>query len=140
MTMTVADPSAAGWKQRELPGFIGSVGPLWTKKENDAWAYAIVSKPEHTNPAGIVHGGLLMTLLDHALSAIAWEDAGRKPCVTIQIDVRFLATVPVEKLMEARGRVVRRTTTLSFAEGTLTVDQEIVVTASAVLKILNGAG
>ena len=53
--MSVTDPSAAGWKLRELPGFIGSVGPLWTKKEDDVWAYAIVSKPEHTNPAGIVH-------------------------------------------------------------------------------------
>ena len=136
--MSVTDPSTSGWKQRDLPGFIGNVGPLWTKKENDLWAYAIVSKPEHTNPAGIVHGGLLMTLLDHALSAIAWEEAGRKPCVTIQIDVRFLAAVPVGKLIEARGRVVRRTTTLSFTEGALTIDQETAVTASAVLKILNG--
>ena len=134
--MSVTDPSAAGWKLRELPGFIGSVGPLWTKKEDDVWAYAIVSKPEHTNPAGIVHGGLLMTLLDHALSAIAWEDAGRRPCVTVQIDVRFLATVPLDRLVEARGRVVRRTTTLSFTEGNLTVDGEVVATASAILKIV----
>lgn len=134
--MSVTDPIAAGWKQRDLAGFIGSVGPLWTKKEDDVWAYAIVSKPEHTNPAGIVHGGLLMTLLDHALSAIAWEDAGRRPCVTVQIDVRFLATVPLDRLVEARGRVVRRTTTLSFTEGTLTVDGEVVVTASAILKIV----
>jgi len=137
--MTAADPSASGWKQRDLAGFIGSVGPLWTRKENPAWAYAIVSKPEHTNPAGIVHGGLLMTLLDHALSAIAWEDAGRRSCVTIQIDVRFLGAVPPDRLIEARGRVVRRTTALSFTEGNLTVDGEVVATASAILKILNGA-
>ena len=136
MTMSVTDPIAAGWKQRDLAGFIGSVGPLWTKKEDDVWAYAIVSKPEHTNPAGIVHGGLLMTLLDHALSAIAWEDAGRRPCVTVQIDVRFLAAVPPDRLVEARGRVVRRTTTLSFTEGNLTVDGEVVATASAILKIV----
>jgi uncharacterized protein (TIGR00369 family) len=130
------DPTASGWKLRDLPGFINQVGPLWTKKENDAWAYAIVSKPEHTNPAGIVHGGLLMTLLDHALSAIAWEDADRTPCVTVQMDVRFLAAVAPDRLVEARGRVVRRTTSLSFTEGNLTVDGEVVVTASAILKIL----
>ncbi|MGH6609760.1 MAG: PaaI family thioesterase, partial [Burkholderiaceae bacterium] len=111
-------------------------GPLWTRKENDGWAYAIVSKREHTNPAGIVHGGLLMTLIDHALSAIAWEDAARKPCVTIQIDVRFLGAVQPDRLIEARGRVVRRATTLSFTEGTLAVDGEVVVTASAISKIL----
>ena len=77
-----------------------------------------------------------MTLIDHALSAIAWEDAGRRPCVTIQIDVRFLTAVRPQTLVEARGRVVRRTATLSFVEGNLTVDAEVAVTASAILKIL----
>ena len=130
------DPSTSGWKPRTLEGFIGSVGPLWTRKENDSWAYAFVPASQHTNPAGIVHGGLLMTLIDHALSAIAWEDAGRRPCVTIQIDVRFLTAVRPQTLVEARGRVVRRTATLSFVEGNLTVGEEIAVTASAILKIL----
>ncbi len=135
MTVMLADPGASGWKQRDLPGFIRRVGPLWTRKENDAWAYAIVSKSEHINPAGVVHGGLLMTLIDHALSAIAWEDAGRRPCITIQMDARFLAAVPPDRLIEARGRVIRRTTTLSFTEGSLTVDGDVVLTASAISKI-----
>ncbi|HVE90198.1 MAG TPA: PaaI family thioesterase [Burkholderiaceae bacterium] len=130
------DPSITGWKPRTLEGFIGSVGPLWTRKENDLWAYAFVPTLQHTNPAGIVHGGLLMTLIDHALSAIAWEDANRRPCVTIQIDVRFLTAVRPHLLVEARGSVVRRTATLSFVEGNLIVGAEIAVTASAILKIL----
>ena len=131
-----ADLSAAGWSQRELPGFMRLVGPLWTRKEDGAWAYAVVSRPEHINRAGIVHGGMLMTLIDQALSAIAWEDAGRRACVTVQMDVRFLAAVQPERLIEARGRVVRRTTTLVFTEGGLSVDGETVVTASAISKIL----
>ena len=134
--MHMVDPSTSGWKPRTLDGFIGSVGPLWTRKENDSWAYGFVSTSQHTNPAGIVHGGLLLTLIDHALSAIAWEDAGRRPCVTIQIDVRFLTAVHAQTLIEARGRVLRRTATLSFTEGTLTVGAEVVATASAILKIL----
>ena len=134
--MDVIDPSTSGWKPRTLDGFIGSVGPLWTRKEAEAWAYGFVATSQHTNPAGIVHGGLLMTLIDHALSAIAWEEAGRRPCVTIQIDVRFLDAVRPPALIEARGRVVRRTATLSFTEGQLTVGANVVVTASALLKIL----
>ena len=134
--MDVIDPSTSGWKPRALDGFIGSVGPLWTRKEAEAWAYGFVATSQHTNPAGIVHGGLLMTLIDHALSAIAWEDADRRPCVTIQIDVRFLDAVRPSVLIEARGRVVRRTATLSFTEGQLTVGTNVVATASALLKIL----
>ena len=133
--MDIVDPSASGWKARTLEGFIGSVGPLWTRKENDSWAYGLVASTQHTNPAGIVHGGLLMTLIDQALSAIAWEDAGRRPCLTIQLDVRFLSAVKPPTLIEARGRVVRRTATLCFVEGNLTVGAEVVVTASAILKI-----
>ena len=134
--MDVIDPSTSGWKPRTLEGFIGSVGPLWTRKEDQGWAYGFVPTSQHTNPAGIVHGGMLMTLIDHALSAIAWEEAGRRACVTIQIDVRFLNAVRPPALIEARGRVIRRTTTLSFAEGQLTVGEDVVVTASAILKIL----
>ena len=134
--MDTVDPSTSGWKARTLDGFIGSVGPLWTRKENESWAYGLVATSQHTNPAGIVHGGLLMTLIDHALSAIAWEDAGRRPCLTIQLDVRFLTSVRPQSLIEARGRVVRRTATLSFVEGSLTVGAELVVTASAILKIV----
>ncbi|HVG05981.1 MAG TPA: PaaI family thioesterase [Burkholderiaceae bacterium] len=130
------DPSTSGWKPRTLEGFIGSVGPLWTRKENESWAYALVPTSQHTNAAGIVHGGWLMTLIDHALSAIAWEDAGRRTCVTIQIDARFMTAVRPQTLVEARGRVVRRTATLSFVEGNLTVGAEVAVTASAILKIL----
>ena len=134
--MGMIDPSTSGWKPRTLDGFIGSVGPLWTRKEGDAWEYGLVAASQHTNPAGIVHGGLLVTLMDHALSAIAWEDAARRPCVTIQIDVRFLSAVRPPAFIEARGRVVRRTATLSFTEGSLAVGADIVVTASAILKIV----
>ena len=134
--MDIVDPGSSGWKARTLDGFIGSVGPLWTRRESDSWAYGFVATSQHINPAGIVHGGLLMTLIDHALSAIAWEDAGRRPCVTIQIDARFLTAVRPQILIEARGRVVRRTATLSFVEGNLTVGAEVAMTASAILKIL----
>ena len=134
--MDADDPSASGWKPRTLDGFIGTVGPLWTRKEPEGWAYGFVPTARHTNPAGIVHGGLLMTLIDHALSAIAWEEASRRACVTIQIDVRFLNAVRPPAFIEARGVVVRRTATLSFAEGRLSVSGTVVVTASAILKIV----
>ena len=134
--MDAIDPSTSGWKPRTLDGFIGTIGPLWTRKENEVWAYGFVPTSQHTNPAGIVHGGLLMTLIDHALSAIAWEDAGRRACLTIQIDVRFLTAVKPPALIEARGRVVRRTASLSFTEGSLTVGADVVLTASAILKIV----
>lgn len=72
------DPSLSGWKPRSLEGFFGLVGPLWARKEEGAWAYGFVAEKKHTNAAGIVHGGMLATLIDHALSAIAWEANDRR--------------------------------------------------------------
>ncbi len=130
------DPSLSGWKPRSLEGFFGLVGPLWTRKEEGAWAYGFVAEKKHTNRAGTVHGGMLATLIDHALSAIAWEANDRRPCVTVQLDVQFVAAVQPGRLVEARGRTVRRTSRLVFMQGSLTVEGEEVATASAVLKIV----
>jgi uncharacterized protein (TIGR00369 family) len=129
------DPALDGWKPRELEGFFGLVGPLWTRKEDGVWAYAFLAEAKHTNPAGIVHGGMLTTLLDHALSTVAWESAERRPCVTVQLDVQFLGAVRPGYLVEARARIVKRTSSLVFVQGCLTVAGEEVAAASAVLKI-----
>ncbi len=129
------DPAPAGWKARELPGFFGQVGPLWTRKEPAAWAYGVLADERHTNPAGIVHGGLLTTLLDHALSAIAWQANARKACITVALDVHFLAPARPGEFIEARGRIVRQASKLVFMQGSLTVQDRIVATASAILKI-----
>jgi uncharacterized protein (TIGR00369 family) len=131
----VADPALEGWKPRTLPGFFDLVGPLWTKKEGDSWAYGIVAEDKHVNPAGIVHGGMLATLLDHALSAIAWEANERKPCITIALDVHFLAPARPGQFVAARGRIVRQASSLVFMQGSLTVDGDEIATACAILKI-----
>jgi len=127
---------AAGWRARTLPGFAGLVGPLWTRKEADAWAYGLLATPAHANPAGMVHGGLLATLIDHALSAIAWEAQGRLPCVTVQLDTHFLAGAQVGQFLEARGTILRATSGLVFMRGEIRADGTDILSAAAVLKIL----
>lgn len=130
---------AAGWKQRELPGFIHTAGPLWTRREESAWAYGIQTGAAHANPAGLVHGGALGTLLDHAISAVAWEATGRRPCVTVQLDTQFLAAVKPGSFVEARARVSRATRSLVFMQGSLVCGGAEVATASAVMKIADAA-
>ena len=129
------DPARDGWKPRTLDGFFGSLGPLWTKKEEGAWAYAFLPEAKHTNPAGTVHGGMLTTLLDHVVSIVAWEAVERRPCVTVQLDVQFITAVHPGQLVEARARVVKRTASLVFVQGGLAVAGDEVTTASAILKV-----
>jgi uncharacterized protein (TIGR00369 family) len=133
-----ADPSRDGWTPRTLPGFAGLVGPLWTRREDDAWAYAVLLEERHANRAGIAHGGLISTLADHALSAIAWEANARRPCITVALDVRFLAPARPGDLLVARGRVVRQTGSMAFVEGRVTVADADIATASAILSVRQG--
>lgn len=90
-------------------------------------------------PQSVIHGGLLATLMDHALSAIAREAAGRLPCVTIQLDSHFLSAVQPGSFIVARGRITRRSSTLVFMQGALSVEKDKVVTGNAILKIIKTA-
>lgn len=130
------DPSLAGWRQRTLDGFIQLVGPLWCRCDEGEWKYGLLTEAKHANSARVIHGGLLATLMDHALSAIAWEAAGRLPCVTIQLDTQFISAVRLGAFIVARGRVTRQSSTLVFMQGTLLVGENEVATGSAILKII----
>ncbi|WP_344868413.1 PaaI family thioesterase [Comamonas faecalis] len=137
--MTPEDLVQQHWKRRDLPGFMGRAGPLWTRREGDAWAYAILADEAHLNPAGVVHGGALLTLLDHAISSVAWEACGRLPCLTLQLDTHFIGSVRAGQLAQAGARLVRRTGSLAFLRGEVTVEGETVLTAQALMKVVRTA-
>lgn len=124
------------WRKRALSGFIETAGPLWTRREEAGWAYGMACEARHLNPAGRMHGGALVTLLDHAISTVAWEASGRLPCVTVQLSTQFLGAVAPGQFIEARAQVSRQTRSLLFLHGTLSVEGEAVLTAQAVLRVL----
>lgn len=128
-----------GWKPRELGGFMGHSGPLWTRREADGWAYGLLAEDHHLNPAGVVHGGALATLIDHVLSTVAWEACDRTPCVTVQLDTHFMAEVRAGQFAQARATVTARTSGMVFMEGMVRVDDRPVLAARAILKVLRPA-
>lgn len=128
--------ASRGWRRVHAAGaFMSLAGPLWALREGESWVYAVVSTDAHLNPAGVVHGGLLATLVDQAISTVAWEAAGRMPCVTVQLDTHFLAPVSTGLLIEARAQLVRRTSSLLFMRGMLQVPGKEVLVAQALMKV-----
>ena len=131
---TVRQLEAQHWRQRELPGFMGVAGPRWSRREGGSWAYGLLLAHSHLNPAGVAHGGALLTLIDHVMSTVAWEASARTPCLTLQIDTQLLAPARAGQFVEARAQVVRRTHSLLFMQGSVTLDDAPILVAQAILK------
>lgn len=123
-----------GWRLRELPGFIGLVGPLWTRREGDAWCYGLQMESKHLNPARHVHGGALLTLMDHAISSVAWEHCKRPPCVTVQLDSQFQSNVKEGAFVEVRVHITQEARSLCFARAEMHEGSRLVMTAQSILK------
>lgn len=65
----------------------------------------------------------------------AREANARKPCITVALDVHFLAPARPGDFLAARGHVTRQTASLAFLQGSLAVRERIIATASSIIKI-----
>ncbi len=137
--MLRSDPAEDGWKKRDFPGFLALIGPLWSRREEHGWAYGMIAEANHINAAGLVHGGMLMSLADQALSVVVWEAMDRTPCVTVQLDTHFLAAVHPGDFVQARAQVTRKSRSLVFVQGSLVVQGDPVLTASGIWKVVSAA-
>lgn len=129
--------SETAWREHYPSGLMATLGPLLSRREGDGWMYGLQLDERHLNQAGIVHGGTITTLLDHALSTIAWQHAGKTACVTVQLNTSFLRGAQPGQLLTARGTVTHSSGSMLFLDGTLHADEQLIATAQAVMKRLN---
>jgi uncharacterized protein (TIGR00369 family) len=96
---------------------------------------------EHLQPFGIVHGGVVATLIDTAtfwagFSTVA-EDAG---LVNVDLKLNYLATARRGRLI-AEGRTIRSGKTLIYAEASVYGDDRALVAhGTSTLMVLPGKG
>lgn len=79
-------------------------------------------KPELLNTWQVAHGGVLMTLLDVCMAHAARSTMDQKGqtapgLVTLEMKTQFMR--PGEDYLVAKGRLMHRTATLAFTEGTV---------------------
>lgn len=127
--------ASANWTRREMRGIPASMGALWTQRDGDSWRYAVKLDESHANAQGFIHGGVLMAFMDHALSLLVWEAAGRAMSSTIQLDSHFLAAIRPPAFVELDGQILRQGRRLAFARGTLRADGRDVMEATGVWSI-----
>ncbi len=101
----------------------------------------LVIGPQHTNSHGVMHGGVVTSLMDSALGAALWslrgEEAGRRPHATVAMNASFFAVARPGDEIGIEGRVVRFGRAIAFgaAEARRKTDGEVIATAGLTFAI-----
>lgn len=117
--------------------FTAMIGPTYQRTDPDGGAtFGVMIADKHLNRRGVVHGGMLMSFMDHLLGHTVHLDVGRHATATVQLDNQFLGAVRAGNWLTGKGEIVRRTRSLVFVTGRLSVDGTPVLLSTGVWKIL----
>jgi uncharacterized protein (TIGR00369 family) len=102
---------------------------------------SLVVEPHHTNPSGVMHGGVITTMMDSALgaslSALRGEEATRNPHATVEMNASFLSAArPGDKIV-VEGRVIRVGKTIAFGEAEARRGDELIAKGRLTFAIRN---
>jgi uncharacterized protein (TIGR00369 family) len=100
-----------------VPAFNVYLGTELRRMDGGEAVVTLELAPHHLNNRGVVHGGVLASLLDSALGAAVISAIPEEWwCATISLSVQFLEGAR-RGLLEADARVIRRGGRVAFAEG-----------------------
>ncbi len=74
------------------------------KMEGEVCRARFVARPEHQGWNGVMHGGLVATVLDEAMAQWLWQN-GLKT-MTAEMTIRFSHAVPVGEELTIEGRMI----------------------------------
>ncbi|MBK5910768.1 hypothetical protein CCR85_04580 [Rhodothalassium salexigens] len=118
--------------------FTDMIGPMFHKTLDDgSRQLALYAERRHLNSGGIVHGGLLMTLIDNTLGRhVYYQLPAGSALVTLSLNTDFVAAGREGDFIVGRARIVRMTRSVVFVEGTLSRDDTVLLNAQGIWKIL----
>lgn len=132
-------------RDRPEPTFNTHIGNLYVRRGQKGTADEFVMgfrvKPHMCNPAGGLHGGMMMTVADLVGTMGGGTLAGlRKFLPTVNMTFDFVAPAQAGDWVEGRPELVRVTRSLLFTNIYLTVGEQKILRASSIAKIPSGDG
>lgn len=101
-------------------------------EENDRYTARFTAGPEHQGFDGIVHGGIVATLLDEIMARYPY--AKGQDAVTARLEVRYRQPTPVGVeltltgwVVSQKGRMYELAGTVSLPDGTITAEGKATV-------------
>lgn len=137
-SMSTQPPLPAGAEEISTAGFNLYVGPIYRLPDVRAGAdghFCFPVAEKHMNSAGSVHGGMLMSFADVAMSQTARFGTDFTASHTVSLNCDFVGPGRAGDLVEAHVRVTRRTRTIVFLSCDVVSGDRTLLVASGVWKI-----
>lgn len=128
ITERLGEAPFARWMGIELGGLDDGEGVL-----------KLSLQPHHLNPSGIVHGGIIASMVDAAIGLALRTKIGMEAThVTVQLNVTYIRAVRGGTLT-AHGTCVHAGGRMGYGEATLTdADDRILARATATFMVVSG--
>jgi uncharacterized protein (TIGR00369 family) len=127
------------WHGGAEPPIARLVGFHLTSYERGRAVFELEAGPQHANPMGTLHGGVLCDVADAAMgTALATTLEDDESFTTLELKINFLKPIWNAKLT-ASGKVVRRGRVISLTECDVTDEKgSLVARASSTCMVLTG--
>ena len=121
------------------PGFMKHNGGIMFRNISEKeYEFKTTINENHLNAAGITHGGFICSLIDAGAGTAAHRSAGQSPCVTISLDLKFIATTKMGDEIIGFAKILKKTKSMVFLICHLKSKDKIIASASGIWKILSG--
>src|SRR5210317_483445 len=98
-------------------GFMKHNGGLSLKRvDNLNYEFNVEVKDYHLNSGKFAHGGFLATIADTGMGTAAHQIAGNKRCVTINLNIKYIAPGKKGDLLLGKVKILKKTKSLVFID------------------------
>jgi len=97
------------------PGFMKHNGGIMFRNISETeYEFKTTINENHLNAAGITHGGFICSLVDAGAGTAAHRCAGQAPCVTISLDLKFIAATKIGDEIVGFTKILKKTKSMVF--------------------------
>jgi len=119
------------------PGFMKHNGGILFRNISDTeYEFKTTINENHLNAIGITHGGFICSLIDAGAGTAAHRCAGQAPCVTVSLDLKFIAATKIGDEIVGFTKILKKTKSMVFLICHLKSKDKIIASASGIWKIL----
>jgi len=119
------------------PGFMKHNGGIMFRNISETeYEFKTTINENHLNAAGITHGGFICSLVDAGAGTAAHRSAKQAPCVTISLDLKFIAATKIGDEIIGFTKILKKTKSMVFLICHLKSKDKIIASASGIWKIL----